>query len=148
MPFRPNFPLPDVEWAPLEPYWAAAARGALVIPRCGSCGRWVWYPRAACPGCRAESPAWTPVSGRGRLFTWTVVTHPFLPAFRDKVPFVTGLVALDEDPAVRLATELVECAADEPAADIPVEVVFKPLRFSGVEGSVVAPLWRPVRSSP
>lgn len=145
MPFHANFPLPDVEWAPLQPFWAAAQRGELEIPRCASCGRWVWYPRAACPGCAAASPEWTAVSGRGRLFTWTVVTHPFLPAFRDKVPFVTGLVALEEDPGVRLATEIIDCPPGDLVCDQPVEVVFRPLRFSGVAGEVMAPLWRPCR---
>ena len=144
MPFHPNFPLPDVDWEPRPPYWAAAGRGELVIPRCGACGRWVWYPRATCPACRAVSPAWAAVSGRGRLFTWTVVTHPFLPAFRDHVPFVTGLVALDEDPAVRLATQLVDCSPGQLGCEQAVEVVFRPLRFTGVDGEVVAPLWRPV----
>jgi uncharacterized OB-fold protein len=72
-----------------------------------------------------------------------VVSHPFLPAFRDKVPLVTGLVALDEDPAVRLATELVDCTPEELACDLPVEVTFRPLRFQGVDGEVVVPLWRP-----
>jgi uncharacterized OB-fold protein len=143
MPFHANFPLPDLDWEPLRPYWAAAGRGELVIPRCAACGRWVWYPRSSCPGCHAASPAWTPVSGQGRLFTWTVVTHPFLPAFRDQVPFVTGLVALEEDPAVRLATQIVDCSPEDLVCDEPVEVVFRPLRFSGVDGEVTAPLWRP-----
>jgi hypothetical protein len=142
MPFHPNFPLPDVDWEPLQPFWAAAARRELVIPRCSACGRWIWYPRASCPGCRVASPEWTPVSGQGRLFTWTVVTHPFLPAFREQVPFVTGLVALAEDPGVRLATLMVDCVPEELICDALVEVTFRPLRFADVDGEVTAPLWR------
>jgi uncharacterized OB-fold protein len=78
------------------------------------------------------------------LFTWTVLTHAFLPAFRDKVPFVTGLVELEDAPGVRLATEVVDCVAEHLACDDPVEVTFRPLRFQGVDGEVMAPLWRPV----
>jgi uncharacterized OB-fold protein len=144
VPFHTTFPLPDLEWPALQPFWAAAAQGRLVIPRCSSCARWVWYPRPACPACKTPEPEWTPVSGRGRLFTWTVVSHPFLPAFRDKVPLVTGLVALEENPAVRLATELVDCAPEGLACDQPVEVTFRPLRFRGVDGEVVVPVWRPI----
>jgi uncharacterized OB-fold protein len=72
-----------------------------------------------------------------------VVRHAFLPAFQDKVPFVTGLVALDEDPAVRLAAEIVDTEPDRLVCDQPVEVTFRPLRFRGVDGAVTAPLWRP-----
>jgi hypothetical protein len=69
------------------------------------------------------------------------VRRAFLPAFAGHVPFVAALVALDEDPAVRLATNLVDC---DPAAldfDLPVRVVFRPLRFPGVPGEVMAPLF-------
>jgi uncharacterized protein len=83
------------------------------------------------------------VEGRGRLFSWAVVRHPFLPQFREKVPYATGLVALDEDHAVRLATEIVDLSPGELRVDLPMEVVFRPLRFPGVDGSVMAPLWRP-----
>ncbi len=144
MPFHPKFPLPDLDWMPLQPFWAAAERGSLVIPRCDLCEEWVWYPRPMCPTCNGLEITWTPVSGRGRVFTWTVVHHAFLPAFRDQVPFITGLVALAEDPGVRLATLFVDCSADELECDAPAEVVFRPLEFAGVEGTVMAPLWRPV----
>ena len=144
MALPPTFPLPDVGWEPLQPFWAAAAESRLVIPRCARCGAWVWYPKPACRRCGGDDLPWTAVSGRGRLFTWSVVSHPFLPAFRDKVPFVTGLVALEEDPGVRLATEVVDCDPGSLSCDQPVEVTFRPLRFAGVEGTVMAPLWRPV----
>ncbi len=85
------------------------------------------------------------MSGRGTVFSWVVVSHAFLPQFRAKVPFVSALVALEEDPAVRLATELVDCTADGVAFDMPVEVVFRPLTFAGVDGSVTAPLFRPAQ---
>jgi uncharacterized OB-fold protein len=73
-----------------------------------------------------------------------VVRHPFLPQFREKVPFATGLVALDEDPSVRLVTEIVDVSPEQLRIDLPMEVVFRPLAFVGVDGTVVAPLWRPV----
>jgi uncharacterized OB-fold protein len=72
-----------------------------------------------------------------------VVRHPFLPSFKDKVPFVTGLVTIDEAPGIRLATEVVDCDPDALECDQPVAAVFRPLTFPGVDGAVVAPLWRP-----
>lgn len=137
---RETFPLPDVDDPLVAPFFAGAARGELVVPRCDACARLVWYPEARCPVCDG-SLSWTPVSGRGTLFTWVVVRRAFLPAFEDKVPFVTGLVALDEDPEVRIVG-YVDGDPAELRADMPVTVDFRPLTFSTVPGhAVVVPWW-------
>jgi hypothetical protein len=143
MKFRDDFPLPDVEWAPTRPYWEGAARGELVLPRCDACRRWVWYPDGACRWCGGTAHTWTPVSGRGRLFSWSVVHRAFIPQLANLVPFVTALVAIDEDSAVRLPTYLVDCAPEALRMEMPVRVVFRPLRFAGVAGEVAAPLFVP-----
>jgi uncharacterized OB-fold protein len=138
---RDDFPLPDVDDALTAPYFAGAARGELAIPRCDTCGAFVWYPAEACPT-DGGALTWTPVSGRGTLFSWAVVQRPFLPAFADMVPFVTALVAIEEDPAVRLCTIVVDHG--ELVPDMPVVVDFRPLSFSTVPGkSVTVPMFRP-----
>lgn len=86
---------------------------------------------------------WTAMSGRATLFSWAEVSFPWVPQFRELVPFVSGLAALDEDPAVRLATFVVDADPGDLAVDMALQVVFRPLEFAGVEGSVVAPLFRP-----
>jgi uncharacterized OB-fold protein len=53
-------------------------------------------------------------------------------------------VALDEDPSVRMVTEIVDCDPAKLRVAMAMEVVFRPLAFVGVDGTVVAPLWRPV----
>ncbi len=136
------FPLPDLSDDDTRPFWDAAQRGELAVPRCDACGRWCWFPRTTCRGCGATSLTWTAVSGRGSLYSWAVVRHAFLPAFADKVPFVSGLVALDEDPAVRIVTNLVDCEPDELVPDSAVEVTFRPLTFGG--RTITAPFFRPV----
>jgi uncharacterized OB-fold protein len=140
---HPTFPLPDLTDPITGPFWDAAARGELALPRCGGCGAWCWYPRESCRGCGTAGPRWTPVAGRGRLFSFAVVRRAFLPAFADLVPFATGLVTLDEAPGVRLATRIVDAPLDDLAIDTLVEVVFRPLVFPTVEGSVTAPMFRP-----
>ena len=78
----------------------------------------------------------------GTLFSWAVVRRAFLPAFADRVPFVTALVALAEDPAVRLCTYVVDAAPEDLVADAPVAVSFRPLEFTTVPGrSVVVPMF-------
>ena len=138
---RDDFPLPDVDDAITAPFFAGAARGELVIPRCDVCNSYVWYPQESCPH-DGGTLTWTPVSGRGTLFTWAVVERAFLPAFADRVPFITALVALEEDPAVRLCTYVIGTAPEALVADAAVAVSFEPLEFTTVPGkSVTVPMF-------
>jgi hypothetical protein len=147
MKFRDDFPLPDTDWEPTRPFWAAAARGVLAVTRCDLCARYVWYPDGRCRHCGGDRLTWTAVSGRGKLFSWSVVHRAFIPQLADLVPFVTGLVEIDEDPAVRIVTRIVDCAPETLAVDMPVRVVFRPLRFAGVAGEVQAPLFAPATAA-
>lgn len=140
---RETFPLPDVDDPLVAPFFAAAAHDELRITRCAACDRYVWYPTAQCGACGGPLE-WASVSGAGTLFTWVVVQRAFLPAFEAMVPFVTALIALDADPAVRLCSYLVD--VDDPSAleaDAPVDVVFRDLTFATVPGhSVRVPMFR------
>ena len=139
---RADFPLPDLSDPLSAPFFAAAAAGELRIPRCEECGAYVWYPQETCPA-DGGVLVWTRVSGRGTLFSWAVVRRAFLPAFADRVPFVTALVALAEDAPVRLPTYLVDADPDTLRADEPVQVTFRPLEFSTVPGkSVMVPMFQ------
>ncbi|MFQ5514961.1 MAG: Zn-ribbon domain-containing OB-fold protein [Myxococcota bacterium] len=138
-----DFPLPDTEWERTREFWRAAARGELVLPHCAACRRIAWYPPERCPACGHPTLEWKPVSGRGSVYSWAVVRHAFLPAFREQIPYVTGLVSLDEDPSVRLVTRFVECNPETLVPELAVEAVFRPLVFPGVERRIVAPLFKP-----
>src|SRR5262249_36859498 len=137
-----DFPLPDIDWEPTREYWAGAARGALMVTRCDACGRFVWYPQPPCRSCGGQHLTWTAVSGRGTLFSWSVLHYAWIPQFREQLPFVTGLVALQEAPAVRLVTYIVDARADALRCDLPVEVVFRALRYPGVEREIIVPMFR------
>ena len=141
MDVRPEFPLPDVDWPPTREFWAAAARGELAVPRCDTCRRYVWYPTGTCRFCGSEASTWTVVSGRGRLFTWSVVHRAFIPQFAGEVPYVSGLVTIEEDAAVRIVTRIVDSDPERLRIDMPVRAVFRPLRFRDVAGEVVVPMF-------
>jgi uncharacterized protein len=143
MKFRENFPLPDTDWPPTRPFWEAAAKGQLAIPRCELCGKYVWYPEGTCRHCTGTRLRWTAVSGRGSLFSWVVVHRAFLPQLADQVPFVSALVSLQEDPGVRLVSRIVDCPLDALRIDMPLQVAFRPMRFTGIEGEVMAPYFAP-----
>jgi len=143
MDVRTEFPHPDLAWEATAEFWAGAAASELRVPRCDACARLHWYPTERCRHCKGESFAWETMSGRGTLFSWVVVTHPFLPQFADLVPFVPALVALEEDPSVRIPTRMVDCDPADLTFEMPVTVAFRPLEFAGVDGTTLAPCFVP-----
>ena len=96
-------PVPDRD---TKPFWDAAARGELVIQRCGNCRTFLWQPRPVCSSCQTPDPVWTKVSGDGKVASWAVMRPPTLPSYAEMVPFLVLLVELDEH--VRLLGYLVD----------------------------------------
>jgi acetyl-CoA acetyltransferase/uncharacterized OB-fold protein len=91
---------PDTEW-----FWKSGEDGRLRIQRCTDCGTLVHPPVPICPNCRSRSSAPTAVSGRGTVVGFTVNEHRWLPGFDP--PYAIANVALEEDPNVRLTTNIV-----------------------------------------
>jgi len=57
-----------------EPFFAAAARGELLIKRCPGCASWLGPTATSCPACGGDAPPeWAPASGAGTLASWAVV---------------------------------------------------------------------------
>ncbi len=98
-------PSPNPEFGGFE---ALLARGRIGFPRCLGCGRFHWYPMKRCPHCRSRELEWHPVSGEGRLYSWSVVHHRFDPELPLAPPYVVALVEFDDAPGVRLVTNLEE----------------------------------------
>ena len=117
-------PLPRPEDEELtRPFWEAAKRHELTIPRCKFCNQFFWYPREVCPVCLRQDWDWELVTGRGRLHTFTVVRQPMNPAFNEEVPYAYAIVQLDE--GIRMITNIVDCEIpDGLAIDMRVEAVF------------------------
>ena len=139
------FPLPDPDFEPTRPFFAAAARGELRIPRCRRCDRFQWYPPERCRACGSPDLEWVRTSGRGTLFSFAVVRRALLRELAPFVPFATGLVALAEDPAVRLVTRFVDCELAALRPELPVRAVFKPVGYPRVaEWTTVVPFFTTV----
>ena len=103
-----------------RPFWAAANEGRLVLQRCDACGHYRWTPQILCTHCLAEPFAWTEMSGRGRLYSYTIVHRAPLTGF--ETPYTLAVVALEEGPL--MLTRLVDRPDDRLAIDAPVEVAF------------------------
>jgi uncharacterized OB-fold protein len=109
-----------------EGFWAAAASHVLAIQRCTNCGWYAYPPNIVCSNCLSPEPSFRfePVCGRGRVTTWTVVHHAFLPAFAADVPYVVAEVELEEQEGLRMVARLVDVRPGDLTIGMPVEVVF------------------------
>ncbi|BBX00959.1 Zn-ribbon domain-containing OB-fold protein [Mycolicibacterium moriokaense] len=90
-----SFPVPDPS-AASAPFWAGTREHQLMMQRCESCSRLVWYPRHLCPRCGDFSLQWEQLSGHGTVYAVSVHHRPAHPAFADRVPYSVVLVDLDE----------------------------------------------------
>jgi uncharacterized OB-fold protein len=117
----PDRPLPRM-WGLTKEFYGWCAKGELRFQRCSSCAAWRHVPREMCAACGSFSWSWARSSGRGRVFTWTVVERPMHPAFHADVPYAVAVIEMDE--GVRLASTVVDCPPSALAMDMLVEVTF------------------------
>jgi uncharacterized protein len=118
-----------------QPFWEGCRAGELRIQRFRASGRYVWPPRPMDPSSRTLEYDWEPVSGRGTIWSFTIPYPPLLPAYAELAPYNVIVVALDEEPSIRLVGNLV-ASADAPLNSVephsieigePVQVVFSPV---------------------
>jgi uncharacterized protein len=118
-----------------EHYWRSAADGTLVLQRCTSCHQFQFYPRSLCAQC-AGATEWVEATGRGTLYTYTVIRQNRSAAFSSLSPYTVGIVELDE--GVRMMSNIVECDIEDLYVDMPLEaVILKAAEDVGL------PFWRP-----
>ena len=103
-----------------RPFWDAARRHELQLQRCAACGKFIYYPRDRCPHCFSDRLEWRRVSGRGKVYSYTVVRRASSRAFAD-APYVLAIVELAEGP--RMTTNIV-APPEQVRVEMPVEVVF------------------------
>jgi uncharacterized OB-fold protein len=133
MPYTKPLPEPtDVS----RPFWDAAKEHRLVIQRSRKTGKFVFYPRAVSPFGRGDELEWVEVSGRGRVYSYTIARRPTGPQWAGDVPYVIAIVELDE--GVHLTANIVDCDPESVRVDMPVEVT-----FHDVTPEVTLPQFRP-----
>lgn len=120
----PKKPVPIVnDWA--RPFWDAAKKEKLVIQQCRDCGKHIFYPRIACPHCSSDKVEWVNASGKGTVYSYTVVESNAPSAFINDVPYVVAVVKLEE--GVQMLSNIVGCEPGEVKCDMPVQVTFEKL---------------------
>jgi len=118
---RPNRILPQIT-PENEHYWTGGAQGELRFLRC-SCGQYIHPPAPICPVCLSKDHHVAAVSGRAELLTYTVNHQPWIPGFEP--PYVVAIVEIEEQPGLRITTNLVHCEPEDLRIGMPVRVVFE-----------------------
>jgi len=108
-----------------EFYWAAAGRGELVVSACLPHGHLNFPPDVSCAWCGSRELEPREVSGCGRVYSFTVVRQAFDPSFQADVPYVVALIELDEQPGLRMLTNLLDVDPDAVEVGDRVHVVFE-----------------------
>ena len=108
----------DLEPTPeTQDFWDAAAQGRFLVRHCNTCDKAHWYPRGLCPLCHSNDTDWREGSGKGTIYSFSVMR-------KAEPPFVMAYVTLAEGPT--MMTNIVECDSDALAIGQPVELVFQP----------------------
>jgi uncharacterized OB-fold protein len=118
-------PLPEVN-SFTAPFWDYCKKHELRMQFCNRCNQWVWYPKALCPKCgRIDKIEWKKLSGKGIVYSFTVIRQVIdnAESFNRDIPFVIGLIELEEGP--RIYSNIINVKPDDVSIGDKVEVVFE-----------------------
>lgn len=113
-------PVPDPDTAG---YWQAAQNGELRLQWCRDCSRFQHFPAPRCGRCLGTNLDWRQVSGRGTVYSFTVVHHAVVPGYDP--PYVVVWVELEEQPGLRVLANLTDASAEDARIGLPVQVHFE-----------------------
>ena len=117
-------------------FWSSCKDDRFEFQHCKACGHSQFPPRLTCTACHGADLDWLPSSGRGMVYSFTVVHRAPLDSFKADVPYVIAIVALEE--GVRAMVNLREVSPDTVAIGMPIELFFEP-----TEGEYPLPQARP-----
>lgn len=118
-------------------HWDAAAQHRLVLQKCAGCATLQYPPEVCCLCCQGQDFELVESAGDGVIYSYSVVDRPLHAGFVDLVPYVVVIVDLDDQPGLRMLTNLVDTTPDTPlSCGMAVEVAFEDV------GAVTLPQFR------
>jgi uncharacterized protein len=124
MPEYSKKPLPAVDDLS-QLFWEAAKQHKLVVQRCQECSYFNHPPRLACDACQSQQLQFEPVSGRGTIYSFTVMHQPNIAGFEDQIPYINILVELEEQPLLFMVSNLPDSEKDKVRIGGQVEAYFE-----------------------
>jgi uncharacterized OB-fold protein len=120
---RPAFRVLPAVTPENEHFWRGGAEGELRFQSCSDCRTIIHPPAPVCPSCLGRSSVIRSLSGRGVVHTYSINHQPWIPGFDP--PYVVAIVELEEQPGLRLTTNIVNCEVEDVHVDLPVRVCFE-----------------------
>lgn len=104
-------------------FWQGGQSGRLMVQHCAACNRWFHPPAPVCPRCNSLDVAPRAVSGRGQVLTYTVNHQAWLPEL--SAPYVVAVIELDDQPGLRMLSNVVGLPPEQVHIGLPVRAVFE-----------------------
>ncbi|MBI1800958.1 MAG: Zn-ribbon domain-containing OB-fold protein [Chloroflexi bacterium] len=133
--YAKQLPVPDPV---TKPYWDSVKAHAMQLQKCAQCGKFIFYPRAVCPHCFSRDLRWTPVSGRGTVYGFSISYQKGMPAFGAEAPYTVAVVELEE--GVRMMTNLIGIEPDPNKIKVGMPVV---VQYDDVTEAITLPKFKP-----
>lgn len=120
-----------------QPYWDGVKLRELKIQKCSDCGH-IWHPPLPiCPQCYSKAIRWITTSGRGTVYSFTIIHHAAHVAVADRVPYLVALITLEEGP--RVVSNILNCNPSEVVIGMKVS-----LTFQEIASGVLLPQFEPL----
>jgi uncharacterized protein len=132
--YKKPLPITDID---SQKYWDACHRHELQLQKCQDCNKFYFPPAPVCPKCFSTNVNWEKISGKGTVFTFTVVHRPPSPDMEAYVPYVISVIELDEGP--KMVSNIVGCKYSDVKIGMKVEVFFE-----DVAETISLPMFKPV----
>jgi uncharacterized OB-fold protein len=116
-----DFPLPEInDWN--RPFFESGFENKLKLQKCQMCSEIIYYPRSACPVCLSTEYKWIELSGRGKVYSYSIVWKPGHPAFDSFTPIILAAIELEEGPM--MISNVINCAVDAIHINMPVVATY------------------------
>ena len=118
---KPGLPVPRPSKLSL-PHWEGCKRGELLVQRCKQCASYIFTPEVACIHCLSEQLEWVKSSGKGTIYSFTIIYRPQRPEF--ETPYVAVIIELEE--GWHMLSNLIDCDLEAIKIGLAVSVHFVP----------------------
>lgn len=122
------------------PFWQGTAQGQFLLHRCRMCDRSYW-PASRCIDHGDAEMAWVEASGRGEVYTYTVMHHAYTPEMKGRTPYAVAVVKLEEGPFYH--ANIVDCPVEAVQVGLAVEVIVKDRHPNGL----MLPMFKPIAAA-
>jgi uncharacterized protein len=129
-------PLPNVD-IETAPFWEYCGKHELRMQKCHQCGHLRNPPSILCPRCHSMEADWVKLSGKGKVYSYTIFHKAYHEAFKNDIPYAVAIIALDEGP--RMLSNITGCKVNDISIDMPVMV-----SFEDVGDNFALPKFKPV----